>query len=92
MFPEETVYYPYSDCEDRSIMFSYLVENLLGLDVVGVKFADHLATAVKFSSQTNGDKFRFKEGVYTIADPTYINANAGMTMPQYKNKQFTIIP
>ena len=49
MFPEETIFYPYSDCEDRSIMFSYLVKSLLNLDVVGVKYPDHLATAVAFS-------------------------------------------
>jgi len=90
-FPEETLYYPYSDCEDRSIMFSYLVENLLGLDVVGLKFEDHLATAVQFSSKIDGDSFMFDGKRYTISDPTYINANAGMTMPQYKNKSFEVI-
>jgi hypothetical protein len=91
MFPEETLYYPYSDCEDRSIMFAYLVKNILGLDVVGLKFADHLATAVAFHSKVSGDSFVFNNKRYTIADPTYINANVGMTMPQYKNKSFKII-
>ncbi len=90
-FPEETLYYPYSDCEDRTIIFSYLVENLLGLDVVGLKFEDHLAAAVQFSSKIDGDSFMFDGKRYTISDPTYINANAGMTMPQYKNKRFEVI-
>ena len=91
MFPEETVNYPYSDCEDRSILFSYLVKNLLNLNVVGVKYSDHLATAVAFSSNISGDKFKYKGKEYTISDPTYVNANAGMSMPQYKNKNFEII-
>ena len=91
LFPEETLYYKYSDCEDRSIIFSYLVKNLLGLDVVGLKYSDHLATAVNFSTKINGDNFKYKNKTYTISDPTYINANSGMTMPQYKNKPFTII-
>lgn len=91
LFPEETIFYPYSDCEDRSILFSYLVENLLGLDVVGVKFEGHLATAVHFSTPIEGDSFLFDGKRYTISDPTYINANAGMTMPQYKNKTFEVI-
>ena len=91
MFPEETINYPYSDCEDRSIMFSYLVKNLLNLDVVGVRYNDHLATAVAFSSKLSGDNFTYKGTRYTISDPTYINANAGMTMPQYKNSKFKII-
>jgi len=91
MFPEETINYPYSDCEDRSIMFSYLVKNLLNLDVVGVRYNDHLATAVAFSSKLSGANFRYKGTRYTISDPTYINANAGMAMPQYKNSKFKII-
>jgi hypothetical protein len=92
LFPEETLYYPFSDCEDRSIIFSYLVENLLGLDVIGVKFKDHLATAVQFSGNGIGTRFKYNGTIYTIADPTYINANVGMIMPQYKNKAFTLIP
>jgi len=91
MFPEETVNYPYSDCEDRSILFSYLVKNLLKLEVVGLKYNDHLATAVAFSSDISGDNFNYKGKKYTISDPTYVNANAGISMPQYKNKNFKII-
>ena len=50
MFPEETLSYPYSDCEDRSFLFAYLVSSLLGLDVIGLDYPGHVATAVKFSS------------------------------------------
>ncbi len=91
MFPEETIFYPYSDCEDRSIMFSYLVKNILGLDVVGVKYVDHLATAVAFSSNVSGSNFKYNNKKYTISDPTYINANAGMAMPKYRDSKFEII-
>lgn len=91
MFPEETIKYPFSDCEDRSILLSYLVKNLLKLDVVGVKYADHLATAVAFSSPVSGDGFSYKNTQYTLCDGTYINANVGVSMPQYKNKNFQII-
>lgn len=34
LFAEEMYYYPYSDCEDRSILFARLVKDLLGLMVV----------------------------------------------------------
>lgn len=91
MFAEETLFYPYSDCEDRSIMFSYLVRNILGLDVVGVKFSDHMAAAVSFSSAVFGDSFNYKGKKFVMADPTYINANTGVTMPQYKGKKFEVI-
>lgn len=91
MFPEETLFYPFSDCEDRSIMFSTLIKNLLNLNVVGVKFSDHLATAVEFKGKVSGDSFEYKGKTYTISDATYVNANAGMTMPKYKNSSFKII-
>ena len=47
LFLEETIFYPSSDCEDRAILFSWLVENLLGLEVVGLDFPGHVATAVE---------------------------------------------
>lgn len=91
LFVEETIFYPYSDCEDRSILFSYLVRSLLGLDVVGIHYEGHLATAVAFNSKVEGDSFTQDGRVYTIADPTYINANIGMTMKQYANTDFQVI-
>jgi hypothetical protein len=90
-FPEETLYYPYSDCEDRSIMFSYLVETLLDLDVVAVKYDGHLSTAVNFSTKIKGSGFTYKNKKYTIADPTYINANIGRIMPKYINANFSVL-
>ena len=88
---EETLHYPSSDCEDRSIMFSYLVKTLLKLDVVGLDYPGHIATAVKFNSDLNGDRVNFNGKVYIICDPTYINADAGMEMPQFKNVEPKVI-
>jgi hypothetical protein len=86
LFPLETLHYPYSDCEDRAALFAWLTESLLNLDVIILDFPGHIATAVEFSKPTLGDSWKFNGKRYTVADPTYINANAGMTMPQYKNK------
>ncbi|WCN10997.1 hypothetical protein [Marinomonas mediterranea] len=91
MFPDETIHFPYSDCEDRSILFQTLVKSLLGLDVVGLKYSNHVATAVSLSHEVRGDSVNYKGKRYTVADPTYINANVGMTMPQYKKADFTVI-
>ncbi|MEJ2542550.1 MAG: hypothetical protein P8Y99_00635 [Calditrichaceae bacterium] len=81
---EETLHYPSSDCEDRSILFSYLVKKLLNLHVVGLDYPGHIATAVKFKSDLSGDRVNYDGQTYIICDPTYINANAGMAMPQFK--------
>jgi hypothetical protein len=86
LFPLETLHYPYSDCEDRAALFAWLTESLLNLDVVILDFPGHIATAVEFSKPAQGDSWKFNGKRYTVADPTYVNANAGMTMPQYKRK------
>jgi hypothetical protein len=86
LFPLETLHYPYSDCEDRAALFAWLTESLLKLDVVILDFPGHIATAVEFSQPIQGDSWKFKGKRYTVADPTYVNANAGMTMPQFKGK------
>jgi hypothetical protein len=93
MIPEETLFYPYSDCDDRAIFFANLVQDLVGLNVVGVRYSKHLATAVAFSNNDVDGDFYYSDGKkYVIADPTYINAVAGMTMPQFKNEKPEIIP
>jgi hypothetical protein len=84
MFIEETLHYRASDCEDRSIIFAWLVKNLLNLEVVGLEFPGHIATAVVLK-KPEGTAIRHDNKTYTIADPTYINARVGMKMPQYKN-------
>jgi hypothetical protein len=83
-FPEETLHYPAADCEDRSVFFALLVRELLGLDVVGLKYPGHLAAAVRFPSKVPGDSLSFGGKTYLICDPTYINADIGMCMPDFK--------
>jgi len=83
-FAEELFYYPYSDCEDRSVLFSYLVREIMGLKVIGLNYPNHLATAVAFATDVTGDYLMYKNKRYVVADPTYINAAVGMVMPQYK--------
>jgi hypothetical protein len=90
-FAEETLFYPFSDCEDRAILFSHLVRDLLGLDVVLVHYPGHLATAVCFSNSVEGDYLLLDKRKFTIADPTYERARVGKTMPKMNNKIAEII-
>lgn len=85
MFAEETLYYEKSDCEDRAVLFSQLVKNILKISVVGVQYKDHMSTALYIPM--DGDSVRKNTKRYVIADPTYINANVGQSMPKYKNKK-----
>jgi len=92
-FGEETLHFPFSDCEDRSILFATLVKSIVGLDVVGIKYPGHLATAVAFKSEgINGDQLKVGNKVFTICDPTYKNADIGMSMPKFKSQSITVVP
>ena len=85
LYGDETIYYPYSDCEDRSILYSILVRELMGLDVVLLHYPGHLATAVSFpDNKAYGWHFTWNNKVYTICDPTYIGADIGECMPQFQ--------
>ena len=90
-FAQETLFYPYCDCEDRAILFSRLVRDLVGLDVVLLYYPGHLATAVAFNEEVNGDWLSFRNRKYIVCDPTYINAGVGRTMPNMNNQQAQII-
>lgn len=90
-FADESVYYPYCDCEDRSILFSRLVRDLMGLEVVLIYYPGHLASAVKFNQNVTGDYITYDNSRYTICDPTYINAPVGMTMPDMDNANAFVV-
>lgn len=90
-FAQETLYYPYCDCEDRAILFSRLVRDLVGLDVVLLYYPGHLASAVAFNNEERGDYLNYKNRKYIVCDPTYINAGVGRTMPGMNNQEAQVI-
>lgn len=91
LFADEVFYYPYSDCEDRSILFAVLVNELMGLEVVLLHYPGHLATAVRFSNDIVGDYINLDGDKYIVCDPTYIGASIGEAMERYKNEQAKVV-
>lgn len=92
-FPDETFYYPYCDCEDRAMLYSALVRDLMGLETVLLDYPNHVATAIRFTEQVTGDAIVPEEGTnYLICDPTYIGASIGTCMEQYKDIRPEVIP
>ncbi len=85
MFSQETLYYDKSDCEDRAILFSYLVKKLFHIKIIGVQYKDHMTTALYIPM--DGDSVKKGSRKYIIADPSYINANIGLSMKKYKKVQ-----
>ena len=84
-FVEESFYYPKCDCEDRAILYHYLVTQILGNSVHLVSYPNHECTAVHFSKDLKADHYIYDGKRYVICDPTYIGASIGMCMPDYKN-------
>lgn len=91
LFPEETFYYPYSDCEDRAIFFSWLVRRLLKQEIVLLHYSDHVATAVRMEKEIPGSYIRIDDKRYLICDPTYIRSNIGQCMPGYEKQSPRVI-
>ncbi len=90
-FAEEILHYPAADCEDRSVFFAFLVNEFLQLPVISLCYPLHIATAVNFSNKAYGDVVEYKGSVYTVCDPTYINAPIGATMPEFKKSKFSVV-
>ncbi len=68
---EETLFYPYSDCEDRCALFYQLVDELLGLPVITIGIPNHMTAAVSFDTQDVFEKeVQFEGRRYIICDPT----------------------
>ena len=90
-FGEETLFYPYCDCEDRSILLSHLVRDVVGLDVVLVYYPGHLAMAVHFNEPVEGDYVMCEGRKFIVVDPTYIGSRVGETMPMVADEPTTVI-
>ena len=91
MFADELLHYPYADCEDRSVLYAYLVRTLLNLEVTGLTFPGHVATAVHFLKNPPGEYISYARKEFVIADPTFTGAPVGMLMPGINKSEAEII-
>ncbi len=85
-FPSETLFYPNSDCEDKAILFSTLVREVLNLDVVLLYFdnPEHLLTAVHIPIEEKPGEFvMYNDKRYMVCDPTLKNGPIGRNMTYY---------
>lgn len=93
-FPEESLHYPYCDCEDRSILFTRIVRDLLDLKCILIFYPGHLASAVEFTEGTpSGDYIALNGRRFFIADGTIVGYGApvGTTMSGMDNKTAKVL-
>jgi hypothetical protein len=91
LFAEETIAYPYSDCEDRAILLSHLINYFTGLKTIGLVFPEHVSLAVQIPGGVDGAYVEYNNQKYYICDPTYIGSKLGMIMPEYAKSNPEII-
>ena len=91
-FADELLHYPFSDCEDRSVLFAYLVKTLLNKEVVALAFPGHMATAINFNHDVEGAYFIYQNNTFIVADPTFYGAPVGLLVTAVKNNMAELIP
>lgn len=91
LFAEETLCYPYADCEDRSVLLSQLVKEYVGLGTIAIIYPGHVSLGVNIKENVDGAYVEFNNRKYYTADPTYIGAKLGMIMPEFKDVEPEII-
>lgn len=90
-YADEIWAYEFSDCEDRSMLLSRLVKDLLGLEVALVYWPGHLSCAVRFSTAVSGAAFEVEGKTFVSCDPTFIGAGVGAVMPDVMGKDAVLI-
>lgn len=90
-FPDESFWFPYNDCEDRSILYIILVRDLLNTEAVLLAYPGHMATAVALSENAKGAYFEMDGKRFLFCDPTYIGASIGMMAKRYQDLKPEVI-
>lgn len=99
MTVEESLFYGRNNCKDRTLIYSWLVGELLGLRTVLVDYqvdprvenVGHVACGVEFSSDIAGTFITHRGARFTICDPSYIDAPVGHPMPRYARYPMAVV-
>lgn len=83
MFPEELLSKEESNDKGKSILFAWMVTNLLNKNAALVEFPGFFSVAIFLGHPIEGDNFLIDGKSYTIADPTFENAPIGLVMKEY---------
>lgn len=81
---EEMLFHKASDCEDRAILYTFLLWNCLDIPCAIIGFTDHESVAVCLeNSNVRGTSYPHRGRDYYISDPTFKGARTGKCMDQY---------
>ncbi len=85
LFPDETLFFPAADCEDRSVLFARLVKRYTMLEAIGLSYPMHVSVAINLPECQGEDFIMFRSKRFYHCDPTYLGAGCGMAMKAVKN-------
>ena len=86
LFPEEICALNAFNDKGRAVLYSWLIQNLVKLPVIGLEFPGFFSTAVCFDQPIDGDHYLWQGKKYTIVDPTFRNAPVGISVSKSKPK------
>lgn len=78
LFVEETLMYGVGDCEDKSLLFAYLISAIFKYETVIFLYENHANVGVNIKG-INGKYIEYKGSNYLICEPSYHNAKIGET-------------
>lgn len=90
-FPEELFVYPYADCEDLSVLLTWLIRRYCSLEVLTLYYQEHVAVAVEQIAGYNGELFVYQDKKYFICDPSYKGAAPGSVIPACASREPVVI-
>lgn len=90
--PEQTLLYDYSDCEDRSALFFYLVKEIYNLPMIVLAFPEHITIAVKFDKPV-GKPIIYQGSQYSVCEPTpqKEDLNVGELSRELKKASYEVV-
>lgn len=90
---EQTLLYDYSDCEDRSAFFFYLVKEIYDLPMIVLTYPKHVTVAVNFGKRLGKNPIEYKGGYYYVCEPSSqkIDLQIGEMLPDWKKESYQVV-
>lgn len=89
---EQTLFYDYSDCEDRSAFFFNIIKEIYNLPMIVLSYPTHITVAVQFE-HANGTPIVYNGEQYWVCEPTpqKKNLKIGEILPSLKKQPYEIV-
>ena len=89
-FPVETLYHYQGDCEDKSFLYTSIMEDL-NYDCALLFFSDHVAVGVAFSSVPGGTYYAVNSVQYYYSETTSIGWTVGEKPEDYGDSHVIVV-